>query len=139
MTQPQPMVPFMFPWQMPQQSVPPPFNEVPARVRVAICFLQDLSYKTMTQGVVHPMGCETIDGQKLTPQESRAQGAALSMLHDYFNGQLEPSGWEMYMIKRPNALTIRCEECQGTGFHKENNQAPCPTCNGRGILIVTDK
>lgn len=131
--QPPPM-PFPPPWAW--QPRPYHGNEVPARVTLALEFLAQLTFKTMTRGMVSGVGMAEIDGQELLPVEHEAQAAACNMLTAYFEGRLEPTAWEVNVTRAhlPGAAQITgCPRCGGTG---KLDDRKCPACNGKTIIIT---
>lgn len=80
---------------------PPPYhgNDVPARVMMAQEILRDLSFKSMTRGMVNSIGFSEIEGKALSFDELRLQAAACDMLTEYFRGDLRPTQWEAFLIQ----------------------------------------
>jgi hypothetical protein len=120
------------PWQ-PAQTQTPPSDQPPARVQVAMELLGMLSAKTMTRAAIgEGVGnIITIEGQKLSPDESNARAEACSMLMDYFKGKLKPSPFEQPRLKDARTLTfIRCPVCHGD----VDGRTRCGMCNGEGKI-----
>lgn len=136
---------FPFPVMMPQQgyqsqvNVPMLGNEAPARVRVAVDFLLNLSYKTMPRAAANDISIEVIPGQDLTASELRTQDAACEMLYDYFGGKMKGSDWERKFLDRsrpqeldgPAGSLVDCSRCNGRTGNTE-----CGICHGHGCVKV---
>jgi hypothetical protein len=111
-------------------------NEVPARVRVALAFLDSLTMKTLTRCYSNDVSHNEVQGQELLPVERQSQAAALNMLTSYFNGKLAPSKWEeLEILENEQSQLIHCPACNATG--KNRYATNCPTCEGRGFLVVS--
>ena len=133
-----PFLPFMLPyWQQGQnQSNTLLDNDAPARVKVALEFLSHISQKTAMRCALNEHNIEWQNGQKLSANEIAAQGAACSLLIEYFSGKMRLNDLE---IARQRAATrgvipssrpgvpMRCTACSGNG---------CNICNQRGNVIV---
>ena len=109
-------------------------NQVPARVRVALEFLNELSAKTARRPVANDMSIEIIDGMELNATEEIAQTAALRMLTSYFSGQLQPSTWEQYHLQQDKGhmLLLPCPGCNG----EAEKVGGCTQCGGRGKVAL---
>lgn len=95
------------------QHPPDHANEAPARVGVALRFLETLHDCQVGYWVPgDPPG--EVEGRELLPVEEEARAAALNMLQDYFNGHLEPTGWEITVagLDRPEGVAGKCQHCQ---------------------------
>ncbi len=139
MNQPQPGF-LPFPMLMGAGPIPSPMApECPARVRAAMEFLQQLSFKQMVRGVATEHVIDVIPGQKLTTAEANAQASAANMLSLYFQGKLRVNFWEKLERDQMNTgfgglgpgTPINCVNCIG-GAPKSK----CPLCKGSGNLIV---
>jgi hypothetical protein len=116
---------------------------VPKRVQVALALLDRLTAKTGQSGMPHGHGCspggvEVIEGQRLTREETLAQGDALTVVRDYVTGRLKAvKRWDEPPAD-PTAgllpLKIRCPAC--TGRNGRVNEA-CEVCGGRGEMAAT--
>lgn len=108
----------------------------PARVRVALEFLSQISTKTMQKVAINEHQLEVLDGQKLTTAEANAQATAANLLSDYFHGKLKPDYWEerddnsLPSGDEPGLL-IRCISCE-PGQPKQN----CYLCQGLGKILI---
>lgn len=135
MNPPQPM---FWPWQQPQTNQRPILpNEAPARVFVAIRYLNDLTAKTMTRVAVNDVGFQELDGQKLTPCEVEAGRAACEALTAYLKGRMTPDAWEDVILgeaepREPEGQVMRCMACEGAS----NAPNQCSMCRGEGRVIV---
>lgn len=111
-----------------------PAEQPPARVRVAVEFLQNLNFKTMDRIAVTDIEACCFDGDELSPTEECARDAACDLLTDYFMGKLKPSLWEQKAISdkdpRSGGMVIRCMAC-GTVVQQD-----CIFCKGTGSLLV---
>lgn len=136
------MMPMMspFPQEPPQQQQAPDIV-VPARVRIAMEFLQSLTIKTMTRAAVSENQIDQIDGQKLTEEESNTQATACNLLGKYFAGRLEADSWEKIRVdalkkqndgKNPRGMVLNCVMC-GTSRRPRKD---CPLCEGSGVILV---
>lgn len=112
----------------------------PARVRAALEFLTDLTFKTMPRVAVNDISIEEIEGQRLSQHEARAQQNACNMLCDYFTGSLAPDFWEREKIRLENAnvngmsgpgTVIRCLACSPGPPRPD-----CHLCKGGGTILV---
>jgi hypothetical protein len=127
------------PWfqQPQQQQYPPGYDHVPARVRLAIQFLNDLTHKGTTVSMTNMGSDHTIEGQELLPVEHQAQAEACKMLSAYFRGELQPSSWEVALMRQScqgvPVPMVACPICLGSKFVKGQ---PCRKCNGKGIMVV---
>lgn len=137
-------VPFVF-VTPPQQNVPQPQREieVPARVRVALVFLDQMTHKARPLVASNDLSIEWRDGQDLTTGEKHAQSAACNLLADYFSGKLRLTNEEKKKVKKREkrdypqdtaGVFIRCVACQSdpTRPIREN----CALCHGTGELLV---
>ena len=117
---------------------------VPARIRVAMAVLSQLTHKTATEAAPHGMGCETIPGQELTLPERRTQDAACSILIQYLRGDLKHDEWDElhhYTTLQgvwaqsggARGIVICCPVCEQGQVSKSR---PCPVCSGTGALIT---
>ena len=116
-------------------------NEVPARVQVALAYLKQLTFKTMSQVVGNDVGFETVDGQQLTKGEGQAQDSAANLLRDYFAGAYVPDSCEerngeverrVAAVLGQRGLSTPCYQC-----HMDRNVMPqCPVCRGTGRVLV---
>lgn len=116
----------------------PTLDDVPARVKVAITYLEEINEKTAPKIALSDTTHETVDGQELSGPEIQAQTAACNLLTQYFQGKLEPSLWESAQLAQSTALddnhqplpaeikSIECPFCKGKG---------CPMCLNKGRLM----
>lgn len=138
-------MPMMFPVLMsPQEKHSGPSlstNEVPARVRVAVEYLKQLTFKTMPQIAANEVGFETIDGQQLTQSETDAQASAAVLLRDYFAGSYTPDDREekdaevarrVDQVLGQRGLSVPCFQCHCDRMVMRN----CPVCRGTGKVLV---
>ncbi len=129
MSQQHQIPPWMAPWFMghgPDHHA----NDVPARVQVALSFLNSLTAKTAPVcGVSDVSGLETDVGQELCPEEEATRDTALCMLQDYFRGRMAPSDWEQFNATMTTHMFVDCPQCKG------ENRA-CKVCLGKGKIIV---
>jgi hypothetical protein len=126
---------------VPQQPMSCPENEVPARIRVAMDFLVNLTVKTMARGMVNDIAFETLPGQTLKKEELLAQANACHLLSDYFTGKLSMDPWEKQRsdaftklqeaANRPPGFATYCPDCNGV---KGRN---CKLCRGTGSVQVS--
>lgn len=131
---------FPFPIFAQQPGPQPLADDVPARVRLALEFLQHLTLKTMTKGMVNEVGFDTVPGQELTLEEASAQATACNLLRSYLRGRLRPSRAESL------ELLLMKEQAEGPGvllncFACSPNppQPSCPFCKGSGEVLVHPK
>lgn len=138
---PLPFNPFPFIQQpsIPQQPVthgPPP-----ARVRVALEFLMDLTVKGMTRAAANDLAIELIPGQQLSHDEKEAQKAACACLKEYFAGKTKPDAYEKIAERKfekktladgKPGLVLTCIGCGGQ-IPKMYN---CTICKGAGEIMV---
>lgn len=113
---------------------PPPQREdsiPPARVRVAVEFLNNLSFKTMPRVAMNDVNIETIDGQKLSLREQEAQSAACNLLISYFKGELPQDVFEKQEVLGKGTI-INCLACNPS----RPPSPSCRICQGTGSLIV---
>ena len=141
----------MTPWgqmiMMPEQQEirqPVPDIMVPARVRIAMDFLQTLTIKQMTRAAVYESGAEQIPGQKLSDEEADAQATACNLLSQYFAGKLSPDEWERIKVdalkkqaeqgeqKNQKGMVLNCVMCS----NRRSPRKDCPLCEGSGIILV---
>jgi hypothetical protein len=109
-------------------------EEAPARVRVGLAFLRDLTMKTMTRGMANDVGFDVIEGQKLEVEEREAQSAACKMLTSYFQGKLKPTDEERACMQPMGVgQTNQCFHCLASGGVTCPN---CRVCNGSGQVII---
>lgn len=128
------MNPFMLPLMMPQP--PAPDNQVPARVRVAMLYLEHACQKTEMVFVpnINGMGADSFDGQKLTCEEEQVFATACATLVQYMQGSLPIDAREKKSEKdRGRGTLLRCPACAGNG--NIQNRA-CDLCEGSGNLMV---
>lgn len=129
----------MMPWSGPASHCSDHHNEVPARVKVAMSFLNDLSTKTMSRAAVNDMSIEIIPGQNLSEKEQGAMNAACHLLVDYFEGNLDYDVRERAEIEErqrttddmTNGVLISCVSCRSGPVRKD-----CILCRGTGQLLV---
>ena len=122
----------MPPWAMLPFQRPPDYhgNEVPARVQLAIKFLEHLTNKEKTVSGLN----FCVDGVELLPVEHQTQAAALKMLQAYFAGTLTPSGWEQWTGQSISGQSVhKCPVCDGAG---KLGKMPCHSCHGNGFVGV---
>jgi hypothetical protein len=124
-----------------QQSVANNQETPPARVMVALRFLNDVTAKKMPKVV--PMGewkCEIVDGLKLTPTETNAEMHAHELLVDYFKGDLKADWREQLDVdaykeiqgrKIEERPSISCPVCIPT-----NPSPNCMYCDGTGRCLI---
>jgi hypothetical protein len=128
----QSMMPFMMPFPMP--SPLGEGNQAPARMRLAVEVLRDLTVKTMDRVAVNDMSMQSIEGQKLTEEERILQISACKLLSDYFSGKTVLNKWEEVAVRskdtRTAGLLMRCFSCNGKAGHA------CSFCNGTGAIKV---
>lgn len=113
-----------------------PFNDPPARVKVALAYLQSLTDKTAERGWAgfSSLGIEITEGQKLTPREHYAQHTACDMLASYFKGDLQPTEWEKLQM-RAIEVFIKLEEDGGSvNDLGEGKLLTCPGCGQVGKI-----
>lgn len=142
--------PFAHPPYYNEERSRPPWlqNETPARVNVAMSFLMNLTFKTMTRAAVNDISIQLIPGEKLTKEESIAQANACHMLSDYFTGNMNPDIWEEQFLKnampkkpinpkeldpRAAGVIVPCPACLN---QSGRIQADCNLCGGSGHLIT---
>lgn len=136
-----PMMPMFIqaPWHQPQPQ-PMSQEEPPARVQVAMEFFTRCTGKTMTRAAAAPqaLAVEIIPGQKLTPPEDQALGAACDLLYDYFRGKLLPSESESVDLQRRRfeaqqmaGNILKCPVCETTRPSKR-----CIVCRGTGGIAA---
>jgi len=113
--------------QQPPQPMMRAEAVVPARVRVAMEYLNLMSQKTMTHAAGNDLIIEQIPGQELTDEEASAQATACNMLENYFAGKMPPDYWER--LDAQDRAHDRGEE--GTIM-------PCPNC-GEGVAVGSAK
>ena len=141
-------MPFWPPWQQPQDHHGQTLgNEVPARVRVAMEFLRQLSAKETPQVAVTgfvqgPGSIEVLDGLKLTKDEIVAQNHALAMLSDFFRAQMQNNNWEeLYTdsaerdLEQREGVTIVCPVCEGRS-RIPGSQSNCLLCRNGGRVVA---
>ena len=127
------IMPFPIGQSQPEREIPP------ARVRVALEFLMQLTVKTMTRAAISDIAIEEIPGQKLTSGEQDAQQSACQMLADYFRGHMEPDmreKEERELLKRglsgrDPGLFLRCMACAPGPINPN-----CRLCRGLGSVLV---
>lgn len=146
MDHPSPFV--VMPWQMQgqQQQLNRPMlgNETPARVRAAMEFLNQLTFKTMLRPAAGPstLNVEVVAGQPLGKEEVLAQCAACRMLADYFGGKLRPDRWERYFLQTSEAEAesrmpdgkgqyLQCPACPANAPRHN-----CIICSGTGGILA---
>ena len=112
-------------------------NEVPARVRMALAFLDHMVIKRITRVAVNDISIEEIQPPRLTVEEETAQGAACDLLTQYFNGKLKHDKWEqtdLELRSKPEMETdvtmMNCFGCGGSGSPQ------CRICKGAGKVVV---
>lgn len=128
-----------FPFPFSPAPTPVYQQEVPARIRAALSFLQDLNSKTMTRAAVSENDIEEIEGQELSQCEKDTQADACRMLSSYFDGTLKPNCWELDNSEEevespPNyteGVRIKCP-CSSPGRTTIN----CHLCKGSGWVLV---
>lgn len=138
-----PGVPVLIPMgqEFRNQSNPNSRDELPARVQVALEFLENLTRKTRAQIAVndHPGGIEVVPGQQLTSYEKDAQVAACGLLENYFAGRLAVNSWENLdleikksaVLSKRGSIQIRCIMCSSDGVNPN-----CIMCRGLGEILV---
>jgi hypothetical protein len=112
---------FPFSFTVPSQQSSPGLmdNESPARVRIALEVLSQLTSKVMPRAAATDNSIEWADMPKLTGNETALQGAACSLLIDYLGGKLKMDRWEETRHKAstrglvPNkpGVLLRCHVC----------------------------
>jgi hypothetical protein len=117
-----------------RESVQP--QAPPARVRVALEFLRDLTFKTMPKVAINDVAIEDVPLQKLTAEEEAAQDAACFLLSSYFNGRLQlnvQEKSELEQSKRADGpgVVMKCQLCYGGPINPG-----CALCKGSGNVIV---
>ncbi len=123
------------PHQLPQP--PQRMEEPPARVKVAMDYLRDLTMKTMPQVAVNGMEIREIDLTRLTSGETSVQSTACDLLKQYFTGSLQPDHWERQQgefggeLNRRAGMLLRCPSCLG-----DMSKPDCLVCKGAKDVIV---
>jgi hypothetical protein len=116
-------------------------DKPPARVMVALDFLQSLIIKTIPRVAVNDMSIEVISPLPLSDEEESARATACSLLTQYFAGKLVPSLWEKTeLTEREEILKkggeagsiINCPAC----LAKNYVAAECQFCNGKGKVML---
>jgi len=140
------MMPFPFGQMMPdQQDIRPQVPDiiVPARVRIAMEFLNSLTVKGMTRAAVYESGAQEIKGQNLSDEEADAQATACNLLSQYFAGKLPPDQWESLRVdalkkqaatgeKNQKGMVLNCVMCS----NRRQPRRDCPLCEGSGVILV---
>ncbi len=113
---------------------------VPARVDKAMEFLHLMMAKQTDKPTGGDQG-HTIDGLKLTDEESIASATACNLLNKYFAGQLPADDWDKLRLRKAKAKKRRvkrycgkamsCPNCNGSKGHKD-----CGLCNGAGRILI---
>jgi hypothetical protein len=101
----------------------------PARIRVAMEFLNSLTMKTMRRPYGNNMTIDVIPGQKLTKAELNTQATAANLLNDYFTGKMQPAQWEEQQ-EQGCGTVLRCFACY------PGPKPECALCHGAGLLLV---
>jgi hypothetical protein len=142
-------MPFPFVFMHPEQHSRRPttaHTEVPARVRVAMDFLQHLTAKTEQRIAVNDIQMESFEGQKLTAREETTRNDALTFLSDYLLGTGTMDKWEVASIR--STLGMHPAECYGyppnqrgrrwtCGLCDSKQPNPqCPLCHGLGSFLA---
>ncbi len=114
-------------------------NDAPARVKVAIEFLAQLAIKTLPRAAATEHTIEWAEMPKLTANEIAAQGAACSMLVNYFAGDMKLDSWEAMRQKaaikgtvpssKPGTL-LRCFACA------PDYVDDCKVCANKRTVVV---
>jgi hypothetical protein len=135
---------FSFPFVMMQGSQAAQRDDdetPPMRIQVALRFLQQLTEKVASKGIVGEVGAPLeIQGIELEPEERKAMFAACKVVTAYFEGTLKVDEWERRHKKRVRrkkeemGTFIRCLMCGGS---RQTPQGPCGLCHGAGSLLVT--
>ena len=127
--------PMMFPMMFPMMSQGQEHRDhPPARVRLALEFLQHLSFKTMSRCAVNDISIEEIPGQKLTEHERSAEVYACRALGSYFQGNLTPDVYERersVQVPGQPGIYIRCPVCPPSG-----SNPGCNFCKGNGHVVI---
>ena len=118
---------------------------MPARVRIAMQFLQSLTHKTMPKVAISETLIEQINGQELSTAERNAQATACNLINDYFLGKLKPDFWDKLLVEDYQAdctqsaqevsanpsRYLRCFSCL------DEIKTDCIICNGAGHVLIT--
>lgn len=129
--------PMIVPFPIPQNPAGAQ-DQVPARVRAAMGFLDALTAKQMTRPFGNDHALDTIEGMKLCPEEEATRTAALILIQRYFDGKYTLDGLEKqkgklaYESPYPGTL-LRCHVC--VGAHGQPSPK-CPVCRGFGQLMT---
>ena len=124
-----------------QMQIPDHYNQVPARISVAMGYLVQVTHKTADHVFPTSMGTlQEIPGQKLTEEEVWAQRAACDLLVKYFAGTMELSNLERLDQAKSDVLgsadkpgmIIRCFACT----QKDRIDDNCIFCHGEGNLLI---
>jgi hypothetical protein len=112
--------------------------EAPARVRVAMQFLEALSSKTMDRAAVNDISIELVHGQKLTDHEKDAQIAACLLLQQYFAGDMKANTQENIALLESRAPELRnsLHKCPKCVLQTGKRDANCNLCMGTGSIMV---
>lgn len=133
--------PFAALQQQQQVQSPVTHGPPPARVRVALEFLTDLTVKGMTRAAANDISIELIPGQKLSMDEVEAQKAACACLKEYFAGRTRPDRYEQIAQKKIETRTLANGKpgmiLQCIGCAAMPNKMPyCKVCHGTGEIMV---
>lgn len=127
----------------------PEREDVPARVKIAMDYLNMLSFKTMVKPNTNSVSIGEIPGTELSEDELDTRRDALILLSEYFNGIMKSTKWDGMDMPNmtptlphpsldkfnppvPESKIIDCPMCITRG---RTNQ--CPMCKGTARILIT--
>lgn len=136
--------PFMIPIQsceeMQKSELVPP-----ARVQVAMGFLNYLQNKMMTRVAINDISIEEVSGQVPTVDEKNTHSTACQVLQKYFKGNLKITEWETLNDFgddrdagecRPDPEIYSCPSCLLGKPEGTVPQKTCKICEGQGKVVI---
>lgn len=130
------------PQGQPEESRPPePDITVPARIHVAMGFLDMCNHKMQDRAAVSESQIQVVEGKQLSEEEINTQATACHLLSKYLAGELKNlDDWEKVKLNslknkgkkkkqtpHRHSLVVRCLACGGNGCH---------VCEGGGGMLI---
>ena len=130
-----PIPPFLMPFMNQEDPRRNPADDafVPPRINKAIEFLELLALKRRVTAAGSDHQIETIEQDKLCPEEEGARDAALQCLAKYFDGRLEQNVWEDLRLQSIKGKLEQEQRNPGLpeGVHVQmTRMCTCPSCGG---------
>ena len=112
----------------------PEREDVPARIKIAMDYLNMLSFKTMVKPNTNSVSIGEISGTELSEDEVDTRRDALILLSEYFNGIMKPTKWDNVEESQFPSYPTSCVGKHGPSIPPvpESKVVDCPMCITKG-------